>query len=77
MSQRITRVAGILDVMSVLSWTWILHITKVECPVSGHRRVCAHGSPAEVQRQRRWFGGGVVVFCPVRSWLSGGGGGGV
>lgn len=72
MSQRIARIAGILYVMSVLSGTWILYITKVEGPVSGHRRVRAYGSSAEAQRQQRWFEGGVVVFSLVRSWLTGG-----
>lgn len=71
MSQCVTRIAGVLYVMSVHPGTWILHITKVEGPVSGHRWVRAHRSSAEAQREQRWFGGGVhhevVVFSPVRS----------
>lgn len=76
MSQRITRVAGILYVMSVLSGTGILYITKVEGPMSWHRWVLAHRTSTEAQRQQRWLGvhREVVVFGPVRSQLSGGGG---
>lgn len=77
-SQCIARVAGVLYVMPVLSGTWILYITEVEGPVSRHRWVRAHWASAEAQRQQRGSGGGVhrdvVMFRPVRSGLSCGGG---
>ncbi len=78
MSQRVSRVAGVLYVMSVLSGTWILHIAEVEGPMSGHRRVRAHRSSAEAQRHQRSSGGGVhrqvVMLSPVRFLLRDGGG---
>ena len=71
MSQSITRVAGVLDVMLVLSGSWILYITKVEGPMSGHGWVQADRSSAEVQRRFcRGVCGDVGVFSPVRVLLS-------
>lgn len=71
MSQRITRVAGVLYVVSVLSGSWILYITKVEGPMSRYRWVQAQGSSEKSPRQQRRYGGGVHHKVVVSSRAGG------
>lgn len=55
-SQCISWVAGVLDVVSELPGSWILRIANVEGAMSRHRWVRAH-RPADAQRQKPCGGG--------------------